>query len=284
MPLSTQELLARIACGEDSSRQFKADIHNGEALAAEMAAFANADGGTIFVGVADDGTVQGLSGADVHRINQIISNAASQMVRSPLVVQTENIPVGDNQVVIALHVPKGLDKPYFDKNGVIWLKVGADKRRVNSKEELRRLFQLSGQFHADEMPTKAGPDKLDKLLFRDFLQQSYGLDYPDTKNALTHLLQNLNLATESGCLNLAGLLLFAEHPEWIAPQFVVKAISFPGTDIHTSDYTDSEDFCGPLPRMFQESFAFVLRNLSKIQARRSVNAPGHRAAGGHARL
>ncbi|MCR5564054.1 MAG: hypothetical protein K6F46_11955 [Desulfovibrio sp.] len=33
--------------------------------------------------------------------------------------------MGDNRVVIVLTVPKGLDKPYFDKNGVIWLKTGA---------------------------------------------------------------------------------------------------------------------------------------------------------------
>jgi hypothetical protein len=37
------------------------------------------------------------------------------------------------------------------------------RRRINSKEELRRLFQFSDQFHADELPTKAGIDKLDKL-------------------------------------------------------------------------------------------------------------------------
>ena len=39
---------------------------------------------------------------------------------------------------------------------------------MNSKEELRRLFQSVDQFHADELPTKAGIDRLDKLRFRDF--------------------------------------------------------------------------------------------------------------------
>ena len=52
------------------------------------------------------------------------------------------------------------------RNGAIWLKSAADKRRVNSKEELRRLFQSVDQFHADELPTKAGIDKLDRLRFR----------------------------------------------------------------------------------------------------------------------
>lgn len=100
-----------------------------------MAAFVNAEGGVIYIGVADDGSISGLAPTDVTRCNQLISNAASQHVPSPLTVHTENVLVGDNRVVIVLTVPKGLDKPYFDKNGVIWLKTGADKRRVNSKSE-----------------------------------------------------------------------------------------------------------------------------------------------------
>ncbi len=38
----------------------------------------------------------------------------------------------NDRIVIVLQIPKGIDKPYFDKNGVIWLKCGSDKRRVLS--------------------------------------------------------------------------------------------------------------------------------------------------------
>ena len=269
-----QSLLSQIALGEDSTRQFKADVKNAESLASEMAAFANTNGGTIFIGVGDDGSTPGLSGQDVTRINQLISNAASQLVRSPLAVQTENVLLENGRLAIMLTVPKGIDKPYFDKNGVIWLKAGADKRRVNSKEELRRLFQFTNQFHADELPTKAGVDKLDKLRFRDFLRDVYKQEYPDSSVELTRLLQNMNLATDDGRLNLAGVLLFAEQPEWIVPQFVVKAIRYPGNKIHATDYLDTEDFSGPLSKLFEGALAFVMRNLHKVQAGRGVNAPG----------
>jgi ATP-dependent DNA helicase RecG len=272
--MKQENLLSRIALGEDSTRQFKADIKNTESLAAEMAAFANTNGGTIFIGVADDGSTPGLSQKDVSRINQLISNAASQGVRSPLTVETENLALKNGRLVIVLRVPKGIDKPYFDKNGIIWLKTGSDKRRVNSKEELRRLFQITSQFHADELPTKAGIDKLDKLRFRDFLRDVYKLEYPDSVEERTRLLQNMNLATDDGHLNLGGVLLFAEQPEWIVPQFVVKAIRYPGNEIHASDYLDTEDFSGPLPKVFGDAMTFVMRNLHKVQAGRGVNAPG----------
>ena len=272
--MGVDELRGLASRGEDSATQFKADITNAESLAAEMAAFANSEGGLILIGVADDGSMPGLSPKDVARINQLISNAASHLVRSPLMVNTENVALGNGRVVILLKVPKGIDKPYFDKNGVIWLKAGADKRRVNSKEELRRLFQMSDQFHADELPTKAGIDKLDKLRFRDFLRDVYKWEYPDTPAELTRLLQNMNLATDDGRLNLAGVLLFAEQPEFIVPQFVVKAIRYPGNEIHAIDYLDTEDFSGPLRRIFDDTLGFVMRNLHKVQAGRGVNAPG----------
>jgi hypothetical protein len=131
--MKRSDLLAQIALGEDSTRQFKVDVKNADSLASEMAAFANTNGGTIFIGVADDGSTPGLSGQDVARINQLISNGASQLVCSPLAVQTENVALENGRIVIALTVPKGIDKPYFDKNGVIWLKAGADKRQVNSR-------------------------------------------------------------------------------------------------------------------------------------------------------
>jgi ATP-dependent DNA helicase RecG len=264
----------QIRLGEDSSRQFKADLRNAESLAAEMVAFSNSSGGTLYIGVTDDGTMPGLSAPDVARINQLISNTASQLVRSPITVQTENIALENGRIVIVLKVPSGSDKPYFDKNGVIWLKTGADKRRVNSKEELRRFFQISDQFHADELPTKAGLDKLDKLRFRDFLRDTYKQALPESSAEQTQLLQNMNLATDDGHLNLAGVLMFAERPEWIVPQFVVKAIRYPGNQIHVSEYIDTEDFSGPLPKIFNDALAFVMRNLHKTQAGRGVNAPG----------
>lgn len=266
--------LAEITLGEDTTRQFKLDVTNGDSLASEMVAFSNSDGGTIFIGVADDGTAPGLSSTDVKRINQLIGNTASQAVRSPIIVQTRNIPLQNNRIVIALTIPKGIDKPYFDKNGVIWLKAGSDKRRINSKEELRRFFQMSDQFHADTVPTRAGLDALDELRFRNFLRDKYKRKLPTNPCERLKLLKNMNLATDEGRLNLAGLLLFGEQPEFIKPQFVIKAVSYPGNSIHMTTYEDIEDFTGPFTQVFDGALGFVLRNLRKIQARQGINSVG----------
>ncbi|MES2198587.1 MAG: RNA-binding domain-containing protein [Chlamydiota bacterium] len=269
-----KDFLSQIALGEDSRRQFKVDINNVDSLAAEMVAFANAEGGTIFIGVTDLGDPVGLSKESVSRINQLIAHAATQHVRSPLTVRTENIALETGLIIIALAIPEGIDKPYFDKNGVIWLKSGSDKRRIQSKEELRRLFQSVDQFHADELPTRALPEQLDKLRFRDFLRQVYDQAFPDRQEDLLKLLQNMNLATKEGFLNLAGVLLFGEHPEFIKPQFVIKAICYPGEDIHISNYVDTEEYIGPFQKIFDGTIGFITRNLHKVQGDQGVNSPG----------
>ncbi|HPY39986.1 MAG TPA: putative DNA binding domain-containing protein [Thiolinea sp.] len=267
-------LQSQIALGEDSKRQFKRDVTNADALAAEMAAFSNSEGGVIYLGVEDNGTLTGLSTEDVARLNQLISNAASQHIRSPIIVQTENLALDNGRLLIVLTVPKGLDKPYFDRNGVIWLKTGADKRRVHSKEELRRLFQSTDLVHADEVPTTAQVDALDRYSFADFLQKTYSLDLPEKEPDLLRLLQNMNLASNEGFLNLAGVLLFSKRPDWIKPAFIIKAVSLPTTALHDSQYNDSEDIAGRLREQFDQAMAFIMRNLHKRQGDQGFNSVG----------
>lgn len=272
--MTINDLLPELALGEDSRRQFKRDVTNADSLAAEMAAMANADGGVIYIGVTDEGVPVGLGRSDTARINQLIGNAAVQHVRSPLTVRTENIWVDDERVLIALTIPTGLDKPYFDRHGVIWLKIGADKRRVYNKEELQRIFQSASLFHGDESPTTAGVEKLDKLRFREFLEDRYDEPWPESPQDLVRLLRNMNLTGENGMLNLAGVLLFAERPELIKPQFVIKAARPLGLVVHADEYLDMEDITGAFPKMCEGAIWFVMRNLHKIQAGRGFNSPG----------
>src|SRR5690606_11054373 len=149
--METTELIDCLSRGEDSRHQFKENFTNADALAAEIVAFANTAGGQIFIGVQNDGTVLGLSHADIDRLNQLISNSASQNVRPAVNPLTENVP-HPNGTVMVVTVAEGVSKPYTDKNGAIWVKNGSDKRRATSREEIQRMFQQAGLVHADETP------------------------------------------------------------------------------------------------------------------------------------
>lgn len=264
------ELLRIIKKGEDSKTQFKARIDSIDALAAELCAFANTEGGFILVGVSDRGELIGVD--DVNKLNQMISNAASAKLEPPLSVFTENL-VCEGKIIVAINVPRGENKPYAANKTDYWIKVGADKRRA-SREELRRLMQASGGIYADELIVPGTSiEDLDMFIFRDFYEREYGVSIESSYISIEKLLNNLKLMKD-GMLTLAGLMLFGRRPALIRPQFIIKAVAFPGNDVSLTRYLDSENIEGILLKQYEDAMAFLKRNLRKVQLGQNVNLPG----------
>ena len=271
--METTELIEALGRGEDSRHQFKENIHNADSLAAELVAFSNSDGGQLFLGVDDSGNVTGLTSLDVARLNQLISNVASQSVRPSINPQTENI-IHPNGLVMVVSVSPGISKPYMDKDGVVWVKNGADKRRATSREEIQRMFQRAGLIHGDELPANGlGIGDLDLAYFSEFFEKEFEESLENQDLSLPQLLENMNLAHDS-TLNIAGALLFAKRPQFRLPVFLVKAVSYPGNDVHEENYFDSQDLAGKLADVFQKTMSFILRNLRQVQLDRDVNSTG----------
>lgn len=271
--MEASELLNMIAGGESSTVQLKENITNHASVAQEMVAFANSEGGLLIVGVNDKtGEVVGLSFPDIQRINNLLSTAANDHVKSPLVIRTETVDVGNGKRVVVAHIPKGTDKPYMDKDGLVFIKNGSDKRKVTSKEELSRLLQSSGNLYAEQMLLHHSTIKdLDWGLFREFYENKYKEDvvYEDFANKI----ENLSLG-ESGKINLAGNLLFGKNPQRLSPNAHVTAIWFQGNDLAGTKYNSSENIGGDLARMFKDAQKFILGCLRKLQNDKDFNSLG----------
>lgn len=272
--MEAAELLEIIARDEDGKHQFKANVTNATGLATEMVAFSNSGGGQIFIGVNDNGQLAGLGREDMGRLNQLVSNAASQSMHPPINPQTENIALPSGELVMVVSISDGISKPYMDNSGAIWVKSGADKRKVTSREEIQRIYQNMGLIHADEIPVDGlSIADVDLDYFKAFFEKTFGEDLGKQELPFPKLLENMNLMDE-GVLNLSGALLFARSPQFKLPVFVVKAISYPGTDIHASDYRDSQDMVGKLEAVFNQTMSFLTRNLLHMQKGQDVNSQG----------
>ena len=271
--METTELIDILSRGEDSRHQFKADVTNADALAGEIVAFSNTAGGRIFIGVNDDGSVRGLSGADVARLNQLVANAASQNVRPAVNPLTDNVPHPAGTVMV-VSIPEGISKPYMDRNGAIWVKSGPDKRRATSREELQRLVQQAGLVHADETPVAGlGAGDVDMSYFEAFFEQQFGEPLAQHQQPLPQLLTNMNLLNQ-GQLNVAGALLFAKAPHYALPAFIVKAVAFVGNEIEDERYIDSRDITGKLADVFQQTLGFISANTRALQGDQGINTLG----------
>lgn len=271
--METTELLTIIANGEDSKHQFKGNITRSESLAQEMVAFSNSQGGLILIGVSDDGGVSGLTVEDMGRLNQLVSNAATDHMRPPVSPMTQNIALPDGLVMVVT-VAEGISKPYMDKNLHVYVKSGADKRKVTVREELQRMFQQAALVHADQTLVQGSSiTDIDEEFFDDFFEREFGESVSEQGISRAQLLENMNLA-QDGQLNICGALLFSRRPQVRLPVFIVKAVAFPGVDIEDEHYIDSQDISGKLADVFQKTVGFLLSNIRHIQKEQSFNTTG----------
>lgn len=120
--MNADEILELIASGETTKVQFKENVHNITSIAQEMVAFSNTKVGLILIGIDDStGKIIGLSYHDIQRINNLLSTAAHDHVKSPIFISTDTVRIGDERIIV-VSIPEGSDKPHTDKDGVVWLK------------------------------------------------------------------------------------------------------------------------------------------------------------------
>ena len=271
--METSELLEIIARNEDSKHQFKANITNETSLAQEMVAFSNTLGGMIIIGVSNDGSISGLAREDMGRLSNLVSNAASQQVNPPINPITENFSL-DGGLVKVVHIPQGISKPYMDKNGIIWVKSGDDKRKATSREEIQRMYQSAGLIHGDEILVSGMTiNDIDKEIFSQFYEKQYEEKLEEQELHLKQLFENLNLSKD-GIINIAGSLLFGKNNKYRLPAFVVKCVTYPNENIDIENYIDSQDISGTLKNVFDDTMGFVLRNIKRIQKNKNINSVG----------
>ena len=202
--MNETELLAILARGEDSRHQFRENFSNVDSLAAKLVAFSNSGGGMLIVGANDAGEVLGLTAADINRLNQLLSNAASQSVRPPINPISLNVHTMLGLLMV-IQTPEGLNRPYTDNQGLI---------------------------DADEAPVaQATVAEIDHQALVEYFENRYREPLEDTGQSLARLLQNMGLARDS-VLTLAGLLLFAKKPERFRPAFMIKSVAIPGRELH----------------------------------------------------
>ena len=172
--MTEEELKDMCLCGETTKVQFKESPIAQKDAAREMIAFANSKGGVILFGVEDKtGVIKGLSYEEIQQMSREMGNAANEQVKPTIYIEIEVMRV-DGKHVLVCSVAEGCNKPYKNLQGEIWVKQGADKRRITEKAEILGLFQDSGSYH----PEAAGVNDttfadLDRYALDDYLQKVY---------------------------------------------------------------------------------------------------------------
>lgn len=196
-------------------------------------------------------------------------------IRKCLKGSYSNFPSNSVLPVLVCSIEEGRNKPYKNLQGEIWVKQGADKRRITENAEILSLFQSSGNYHPEEDPEKGTTvDDLEMADLRDFFRRVYGREIEDFDQPLESMLKSLGILTAEGEVTRAGMLFFGRDPQHFEHSVVLKAVAFQGNDIGDTNYLDSRDITGTLPRMFKEGMAFLKSYLRHEQRGQNFNSTG----------
>jgi predicted HTH transcriptional regulator len=97
--------------GEHQQLDFKFEISNARKIAKTFAAFANTDGGTLLIGVKDNGNIAGVRSDE----EKYMAESAATMYCKPEVKYTTKEWNINGKTVLEIMIPKGEELPYFAK-------------------------------------------------------------------------------------------------------------------------------------------------------------------------
>ena len=266
MNLSIEDIEIRLRSGEDSGWEFKQVEFVGNRprrptrgdWADEIAAFANAAGGAVLAGVADDGNVIGISRTQIASLDSLLVEVSTDTIKPPVRIRTHHRELSNGKLVLLVEVPES--DSVHESPGGCYIRVGASKRLMAGDERLR-LTQRSLQARSlwfDKQPVpETGFGTLTEALWKPLLSAE-GAAEPEAALGKLALLED----EEAGVLRatVAGVLLCTPNPERWLPNACITATRYRGRD-RSSGQIDSQEITGPLNQQIAGAVAFAARNM-----------------------
>lgn len=225
-------------------------------LAETLVAFANADGGTILVGVDEDGQATGQAYADE------VEMAVRAAVREcrPLVEARWHEATAEGGAAFAIVVNRSPELHSLT-DGRVLIRTGMENRPL-SGGEIRQLAatKSTGDFEAEPAPGARREDFDDEVI-AEFAAKWAERQQRDWTRSTDDLLTAMGALDEEGRPTVAGILLFASNPQAFLPQSGLTFVKFVGTQPRGEDgqlgYGRREEISGPLARIIQRAWQVV---------------------------
>ncbi len=198
--------------------------------------FANAQGGEIYIGVRDDGSVCGTDDAR-HLLEEIPNKAVSLL---GVVVDVDLLQIEKRDVVRIRVNSYSVPISY---RGVYHYRSGATKQELTGTALQDFLFRKMGLSWDDVECAGAALADLDERAVRYFLRHSVESGRMPSDAAdlpLRELVEGLGLLTASGALKNAAVLLFGKNPQRFFPaaQFKIGRFGQDETDLMFQDVVE----------------------------------------------
>ena len=216
----------------------------------EVLAFANADGGTVLVGIRKDGEIVGI--ADPDEVMLQIANSLKDSI-APDIMPFVHIQANEfeGKTVIEIHISTGTNRPYYIREkglrpSGVYVRKGSSSQPMTDEGIREMIMQNSGSSY--ESCRSIRQDLTFDVLIKELEKRGIKLGAPQMKS--------LNLIGIDGLYtNLAYLL--SDQCE-----VTTKVALFQGAD--KAVFRDREEFGGSILKQLEEVYRFIdLHNKTK---------------------
>ena len=214
-----------------------------EDIKKEVIAFANCEGGKLYIGVQDDGTVSGLDNPDETSLQ--ISNMVRDAIKPDLTMflHYETVTV-DGKKIVTVDIQQGTERPYYiAKKGLrpegVYVRQGYSSVPATNTA-IRRMIKETDGDHFEEMRS------LEQNLTFESAKKVFA--ERNVKFGFTQM-KTLGMVTQDGVYTNLGLLLSDQCVH------TIKAAVFQGRT--QSEFKDRREFSGSLFRQMDEAYDFI---------------------------
>jgi ATP-dependent DNA helicase RecG len=225
-------------------------------LAELLVAFANSDGGTVLIGIDEEGQVD--QGLIFEEIEDILRLALAQC-RPGVRTEWQRAAIEDSEVV-ALRVPRSTELHSL-QDGRVLLRSGAENRPL-AGSEIQHLAatKSSGDYETEVVPGATYAD-LDPEMIAEYRAKREGRQRRPLQPEDEALLARAGAIAADGTPTVCGLLLFGRDPQALLPQAGLIVVRFAGTELRgpggLPGYSRREEISGPLPKLIEAAWQVV---------------------------
>lgn len=243
--------------GETTTLEFKKSTANLKSACETICAFLNGDGGTVLIGVTDNGQIVGQEISDKTK-REIGVELAKITPLSEVEIIYLNLP-NTNKKIITFHVTTDSTKRPYLYDGRAYIRIESNTLPM-PREYLQHLTMSNTQFNhswEDQPQPKLSLDDLDTDEILSTINEGVlngripeGYATQDPKRALHHL----GLTTNNQITN-AAIILFGKEPEKIFPQCLLRMARFVGVD--KSEFIDNKQVHGNVFKLIRAALTFA---------------------------
>lgn len=214
----------------------------------DLAAFVNHDGGTVFIGIEDDGSLTGWTATDA-KLQSITNQVVESLGIRPRVEWLRH----EDKDILALHVDTGATPVSY--KGRYYTRVSSTNREMTGEQLAARFIALSGTSW-DSLISNVGVEDVDDDAYEAFLRRAQSRLPESARGSSRELvLENLDLARD-GKLTNAGVLLATTRPQRVFARAELRVGRFSNGEI-----LDTVDIQGPLLVQFEEAIQAIRKHL-----------------------